>query len=147
MKIIVLQGNSGTGKTTTIRKVFQKIFESSGKIIEHQNEGGKHEVDFKAHLLYKAQHVFFYSHGDSCDYLNAAIDQFRTYQNVFNAQFRSVLICSYNLDLKGKARDPMNRIISASTYKLIDKSVHANGNIEEQMKLNELDAEKIFSLI
>lgn len=63
MKIIVIKGNPNSGKTTSIRLVYDLLLYKGAKIDKPRNSG-KTYADFDTELLYKEKRVAISSVGD-----------------------------------------------------------------------------------
>jgi uridine kinase len=104
MKIIVLAGKSGTGKTCALKMLFNKLT-SEGKenIIEAKKylpNGKETDKDFECIVSYDGKSVAIYTMGDYCDKVIEAIVKYA---------YLDVLVLACNTDYKKKITNDINQ--------------------------------------
>lgn len=75
MKVVILYGSSNSGKTTTIRKVFEKLEGSASNISESAISNGS-KGDFEADFYYQNNHIGIFSAGDKKKMVVGAIEKY-----------------------------------------------------------------------
>jgi molybdopterin-guanine dinucleotide biosynthesis protein len=142
MKIIVLEGETNTGKTTTLGVVFVELHIKGGKVINFNHLETPSGMDFEAVLAYPANEkmlkVAIYSEGDNIRHCNAAISKYSPNMDV--------LIIAYS-----KKHTPLT-IPAGDTRVPVPKTVAPPHTSEVQANASEVqanadDAHKIISLI
>lgn len=87
MKIIMLAGESNSGKTQTLNGVYDCIVNSS-QIVQAKSQVGGNEDDFECVLKYKNKHIALYTMGD---YLSAC------YEAIIKYADKDILLMAYNI--------------------------------------------------
>ena len=86
-RIIVVYGNSGTGKTTVINDVYNNLLHNGAAVKNPRKQVGANSMDFEAVLNYQSKNIAFMSMGD---YVEAAA------KAVVAHQSEDVLVIAYN---------------------------------------------------
>lgn len=86
-RIIVVYGDSGTGKTTVINDVYNHLLHNGAAVKNPRKQVGANSMDFEAVLNYKNQNIAFMSMGD---YVQAASNAIVTFQS------EDAVIIAYN---------------------------------------------------
>lgn len=76
MQLLILNGASNTGKTTTINYLFDKLISDGAKIENPKSTLGGDPKDFEAILLYKGKRIGLFSMGDYSNQLSNAITKY-----------------------------------------------------------------------
>ncbi|MDE5419783.1 hypothetical protein L3049_17470 [Labilibaculum sp. DW002] len=135
MNIIVLQGLSNSGKSTTIGLVYELLLSDGGISTNRQPLGGDPKDFSDIVINYKNLKIGFFSMGDNSNALSIAMDEY----NSINCD---LFICSLSTATK-KIR--ANKKIDKFSSKRIDKTL-AN-NIVTESQANKNDADLIFNII
>lgn len=134
MKIIALFGLSNTGKTTTIKLVYNMVLQQGGMTTQKKPLGGDPN-DFLDIVLWKNIKIVFFSMGDNSTALANAIYNYRE-QNC------DLMICSLSIGTpKVRANNALNRFNATR----INKTIVSQTNLEINANMN--DAQTIFNLI
>jgi len=86
-RIIVVYGDSGTGKTTVINDIYKNLLQNGAVVNVSPVWFGQGKQDFKAVLTYQKKKIAFMSMGD---YVQAASDAIVAFRS------EDVLIIAYN---------------------------------------------------
>ena len=84
MKVLVLQGPSNSGKTTTIRLLVEKLLDSGeGQFIKRSDKNRfDTKVDFSLPLLYCGHLIAITTYGDGMDLIRPFYEQYKDYAAV-----------------------------------------------------------------
>jgi hypothetical protein len=134
MDIIVLQGLSNTGKTTTIGKVYDLILNNGGISLGKESLGADPK-DFLDVVNYKNMRIVFFSMGDNSNELSEAISNYSS----LNCHY---FVCSLS-ESTPKVR--ANNKINSFKHTRINKTV--NNSVLNENKSNNKDANIIYNLI
>lgn len=126
--IIVVYGDSGTGKTTVINDVYNRLIQNGATIIIPRKQVGANPKDFEAVLTYQNKSVAFMSMGD---YVLAAN------QAVVSYCAENVLIIAYNTR---HATLKSNWLKNASVIQIVKKTSPTSTD-------NTLIEQRVFGLI
>jgi len=137
MEIIVLEDNSGTGKTETIDLIYDLVIKAGGKSTAKKPLGGDPR-DFEDIVInYKSKTIAFFSMGD---YSNALADGVRR----FAAANCHLMVCA--LSLNGSKVNANNAInLHGKPSRRIRKTIESNKGLQSATNL--IDAQKIFAMI
>lgn len=133
MKIIVIKGSLNSGKTTSIRLVYDLLLYLGAEIVVARKSGKMH-IDFDTELLYKEKRIAISSAGDvlknipgtiskhkNCDILITASRNFKqsSLKNTFSG---------YDVEYieKEKRGDPENIITAKDVLQYIELSIAKN---------------------
>jgi len=86
MKIIMLAGESNSGKTQTLNGVYDCLVQSS-EIVQKKTQLGGNENDFECVLKYQNMYIAIYTMGD---YLNTC------YEAIIKYADKDILLMAYN---------------------------------------------------
>jgi hypothetical protein len=135
MELIVLEGLSNTGKTTTIGLLYQKLLQNGGKSTNKQPLGGD-ENDFSDIIVnYKNLKIAIFTMGDYSTAISQAIVQ---YYNLGCDFF----VCSLSI---GTLKIRASNRISQYPNTRIPKTLSSQGISKNEANNN--DANQLFSLI
>lgn len=134
MQIIVLKGNSNTGKTITLNLVYDIFLQRGATLIsDKQTIGNPKQNDFEVIVEWKSKKIGFFTMGDYSTYLANAIYRYEELDC-------DILICAISTNTpKVKA----NKALNAPRFNtiFIDKEVVEDEKL--QMNSNRSDADKI----
>ena len=131
MKIIMLSGKSGCGKTTTLNKVYDFINPTEENIISAKRKLGGDIKDFECVIEYNGKTVAFFTMGDYSIFLLKAFEKYEKKQYDF-------LICACN----NRFKKPYQQI-KKFTHLTIDKKLSASQQLVDLEVANNFDREKI----
>lgn len=134
MDIIVLQGLSNTGKTTTINLTYDIVLQNGGVSMNRKPLGGDPN-DFWDIVSYQNSKVAFFSIGDNSTELAKAVHN-------FNKMGYDKMICSLS---NGIPKKRANNALNLHNTTRINKTVTPNTSLQNQTNIT--DAQTIFNLI
>lgn len=76
-KILVVYGNSGTGKTTVINDIYDYLIKKNAVIVTKRKKTGGNERDFTAVVSYKGKNIAFLSMGDYRKDVDVHVEKFK----------------------------------------------------------------------
>lgn len=89
MKVIVLRGGAGSGKTTTINLVYDELVNKGATLTEPRTQVGGNEKDFECILNCEGKSIAFFSMGDAANpVIKAMLD--------YKAKGCDALVCACN---------------------------------------------------
>ena len=131
MKIIMLSGKSGCGKTTTLNKVYDFINPTEENIISAKSKLGGDIKDFECVIEYNRKTVAFFTMGDYSSFLLKAFEKYNKKQCDF-------LICACN----NRFKRPYQQI-KRFTHLTINKRLSVTQHLVDIEVANNFDKEKI----
>jgi tRNA uridine 5-carbamoylmethylation protein Kti12 len=98
MDIILLSGNSNSGKTTTMNLVYDELAKKGATVIQQKRQLGGNPADFECVLKYKGKLIGIYSMGDYLIHCCFAVVQYAfcdklilAYSNKFKQDLSAVV--------------------------------------------------------
>lgn len=134
MKLIVLEGNSETGKTTTLGMVYDLLTKGMTPFPAKTLLGGDPN-DFECIVNYNGQQIAFYTMGDYSNYLSNAITR-------YYSQGCDIFICALSTNT---SKINANKKINRYNGHRISKTL-ASLSLTE-LQANQYDANIIFGMI
>lgn len=135
MRIIVLQGISNTGKTSTLNLVYNLLVPNGGGASTNRQPLGGDPNDFSDIVIRGNQRIAFYTMGDYSAYLANAIYDY-DHQNC------DILVCALSTNTaKVRANNALNQFNTTR----INKTIASNRN--NPTTENTADAQTIFNLL
>lgn len=135
MRIIVLQGMSDTGKTSTLNLVYNMLVPNGGGISTNRQSLGGDPNDFSDIVIRDNQRIAFYTMGDYSTYLANAIYD-------YDRQNCDILVCALSTNT-AKAR--ANNALDQFNATRINKTIASNRN--NPTSENAADAQTIFNFL
>lgn len=133
MKVIVLTGDSSSGKTTTLNIVYNEVISLGGTSTNKQTLGGNPK-DFSDIVNWMGKKIAFYTMGDYSKYL---IDASKKY----DASGIDILVCASNK----RFVKPLSALSNYSCH-VVPKTIVPTGGTLRDL-INQLDAGLIISHI
>ncbi len=135
MKIIMLSGESHSGKTKTLNKVYDYLILQGATIINPKVQLGGQIDDFESIIKYKGKTIAFFTMGDYSTAVTNAFDKF----NRLNCDF---LICACNNHFILPYRK-----IKQFENQIIDKEVAKSKKQADCDIANNVDKDKIINCL
>lgn len=132
MKIVMLLGKSGCGKTTTLNKVYNYINPNKEDIIKPKSKLGGEKKDFECIIRYNGKNIAFYTMGDYSKKLVTAMNNYQS-----ECDF---LICACN----SKFKKPKAHI-KKFNHIIIDKKISTSSKKNDRKFANNYDKDKIIN--
>ena len=137
MKVIMLDGKSRSGKTTTLNYLYEAMVAPDGKNIIHpKTQVGANPEDFECVLEYDGKKVAIFTMGDIMVEVNHAM-------SFYEGMDCDVLVCASN----DRFATRKNRLSRYPGSLLVPKSVADSGDEDDEWLKNETDKKEIISLI
>ena len=134
LKVIMLDGQSRCGKTTTLNYLYDAMVAQGGKIIRPKTQIDDNLKDFECVLEYEEKKVAIFTMGDIMKEVNHAM-------SFYEGMDCDILVCACN----NRFARRKNRLSRYQGSQIVLKSV-ANSGAEKEVT-NKLDVDKIISHI